>query len=210
MLKKLFFIFFIRPLVILATGVHVLNREKLPQTGSFIIAANHNSHLDTFVLLSLFSPNVATRVRPVAAADYFTKNRFLSWFVKSVIGTIFINRVPKKSKTHPLQEVKDALDNNQIVIIFPEGSRGEPEKLKEFKNGISHLAKLKPNVPIVPIFLYGAGKSLPKGESVLVPFIIDVNIGEQIFMQENESITDFTLRVENAIKNLNPQNKEKL
>lgn len=200
MLKRAFFTLFIRPIVILVAGVHVINRENLPEKSPFIIVANHNSHLDTFVLLSLFPSCKIKHVRPVAAADYFTKNRFLSWFTRTCIGTIFINRVPKKSQNHPLHEVQNALLENQIVIIFPEGSRGEPEELKPFKNGISHLAKMVPDIPIVPIFLSGAGKSLPKGEALFVPFIIDINIGEELFIGENESTSEFTKRVEKSVK----------
>lgn len=202
MLKRLFFLIFIRPIVILIAGIHIIDRENLPKNAPFIIAANHNSHLDTFVLLSLFPSNMVEKVRPVAAADYFTKNRFLSWFTRTCIGTIFINRIPKKSKNHPLYEVQNALKNNEVVIIFPEGSRGEPEEFKPFKNGISHLSKLMPNIPVVPIFLHGAGKSLPKGEALFVPFIIDVVVGEKLFINEDEPISDFTQRVEDSIKNL--------
>ncbi len=201
MLKKIFFALFIRPIVLLVSGVCVKNRENLPLKGPCIIAANHNSHLDTMVLMSLFPLSYINHVRPVAAADYFFKNRFFSWFSREVIGIIPIKRRPKKSDGHPLLEVQNALKNGEIVIIFPEGSRGEPEEMIHFKSGISHLAKDFPDVPIVPIYIHGAGKSLPKGEALFVPFIIDVVISKSIYY-DNESNQEFATRLETEIKKL--------
>jgi len=201
MLKQLFFLFLIRPIVMIISGVHIRNKQNLPLDGPCIIVANHNSHMDTMVLMSIFPLAKIKKIRPVAAADYFLKNKFVAWFSLNVIGIIPLSRKPKKSEGHPFAKVEEALDQGDIVIVFPEGSRGEHETLKPFKTGIAHLASSCKGIPIVPIYMHGAGKCLPKGEALFVPFIIDVSVSKPVYY-ENESNKDFTLKIENIIKSL--------
>ena len=73
-------------------------------------------------------------------------------------------------------------------------------KLDKFKTGIAHLAKRCPEVPIVPVFLHGFGKALPKGEALLVPFFCDIFLGEKIFWTGNKS--SFMDKLEGSMLNL--------
>ena len=202
MLKQVFFLFFIRPMILLIAGIYVKGKENLPTEGPYIMIANHNSHLDTFVLMSLFSSTKIKKIRPVAAADYFLKNKWFRWFFLIVIGVIPISRQPKKTSIHPFSKVEAALNQGEIIIIFPEGSRGEMDEISSFQTGIAHLAKRFPDIPIIPVYLQGTGKCLPKGESLFVPFIIDVHISGAQKLRENESNKNFTIRLENKIKSL--------
>jgi 1-acyl-sn-glycerol-3-phosphate acyltransferase len=201
MLKQIFFFLFVRPVILLISGVYLRGENRLPKEGPCIIAANHNSHIDTMVLMSLFPLSTIKRVRPIAAADYFLKNRFFAWFSLTLIGIIPLNRRLKKSEGHPFAAVEEALKQGDIVIVFPEGSRGEAEKMIPFKTGISHLAESFKEVPVVPVFIHGAGKCLPKGEALFVPFVIDVSVAESIY-HEGESHKEFTSKLENSIKSL--------
>ena len=186
LLQFMFFLLLVRPLVYVILGLNVRHWHRLPADGPAIIVANHNSHLDTLVLMALMPMRTLAKLRPVAAADYFLRNRLLAWFATRVIGIIPVGR--KGARGNPLSGCFEALRANDILILFPEGTRGEPEKTHvEFKQGVRIIARKFPDTPVYPIFLHGLGKSLPKGEAILVPHFCDVFVGEPLSYDAEQS-----------------------
>lgn len=181
-LRFFFFVVIIRPIVWLIIGLNFRNRVQLPETGPAIIVANHNSHLDTIVLMSLMPIKLLDKIQPVAAADYFLANPIKAWFAKNIIGILPISRQQRDvDHKDPITLCSEALDAGKILIFFPEGSRGAPEKMKQLKFGIANLAGLRPDIAIHPIFMHGLGKSLPKGDVLLVPYFCDIAFGNPMY-----------------------------
>ena len=197
--RAAFFLGVVRPLVALVLGVNLRHGERLPSQGPAILLANHNSHLDALTLMALLPHRLLPRIRPVAALDYFLKTRWLAWLATRIIGIIPLDRRPKPG-TDPLAEPDAALARGDILILFPEGSRGEPERLQSFKTGIAHLAKRWPEVPVIPVFLHGLGKALPKDAFLLVPFFVDVFVGKPVPWTGERA--DFMARLEAAMRTL--------
>ncbi|MBX2860402.1 MAG: 1-acyl-sn-glycerol-3-phosphate acyltransferase [Vampirovibrio sp.] len=204
-LRILFFIFFIKPLLLVLVGLNVFGRQHLPSK-PFILVANHNSHLDALALMNLFPLHRIAKIRPVAAQDYFTTSPILNWFSTVLMNILPIPRKGITKTNNPLTKMSDALDQGYSLIVFPEGSRGEPEVMESFRSGVGHLIQKHPNIPVVPVYMRGMGRSLPRGELILIPFFCDIVIGKpQHFTGERPGIVQ---SVEAAVKKLEEEHSQ--
>ena len=185
LLRHAFFILFVRPAIWLILGLRVRDRQNLPNQGPAIIAANHNSHLDTVVLMILLPINRLHLVHPAAGADYWHANPWIKWFADHIIGVVPVYRNRGETTGDPLQACYDALDEGKILLFFPEGTRGKPEQIGRIKHGLTLLGQRFPDVPIIPVYMHGMGKSWPRGASSILPFICDVFIGRAITYQQS-------------------------
>jgi 1-acyl-sn-glycerol-3-phosphate acyltransferase len=197
------------PVVRLWLGLTVRNRDRLPLRGPAIIAANHNSHLDICTLLTLFPLAQAPQIRPAAAADYFMKAGAMSWVARNLVGIIPVVRngaPPANDGTwvDPLEGCYEALAAGNILIIFPEGTRGEPGEMQTLKSGISFLAKRFPDAPVVPLYMDGLGKAMPKGTWIPLPFFVDINVGMPLSWRDDaeEDKTVFMARLTERFQHL--------
>ena len=173
-----------KPIARFFTGADLVGREHLPKTGPAIIAANHNSHVDTLLLLTIFPAKTLPLVRPVAAADYFLRDPVIGWFSKTVIGIVPVNRKAMKAGDDVLAPAREALAQGAIVIIFPEGTRGDSfDEMAALKGGVARLAEAFPQAPVTPVWLQGAGRVLPKGAFIPVPMCCTVGAGPAIRWQ---------------------------
>lgn len=179
LLRTLFTLCAVWPVIWLWLGLRVRHRERLPTHGPAIIVANHNSHMDVFALLSLFSLRRQGQVHPVAAADYFLRNKWMAWFALNILNIIPVMR--KGGDANPLARCEQALREGKTLILFPEGTRGEPGKLAPLKSGLWHLSQRFPEVPIIPVWLTGTERVMAKGNRIPLPLFIDVSIGGAMY-----------------------------
>jgi 1-acyl-sn-glycerol-3-phosphate acyltransferase len=165
----------------LIIGVKYFNRTALLKHKKMIIVSNHNSHLDTMALMSALSFSRIASTLPVAAGDYFGKSKISSFCTRFFVNALLVPRTVAPGEANAIRLMVDELDKGKSLIIFPEGTRGEPDKMQSFKRGIGLLLKKRKDVPYIPVFMKGLGSVLPKGRFLLVPFESDIYIGEPCF-----------------------------
>ncbi len=180
MIRYLLHVLIIRPFVWGVLGLDVHHRERLSGPAPAVIVANHNSHLDTLVLMSLFPLSTLKKIRPVAAQDYFDEGGLFRRLAAGFLGVIYLDRRCRPSGGNPLAACEKALADGHTLVVFPEGTRGRPESPGRFYPGVSHLARRHPEVPFIPVYLHGCGKTLPKGAMIPVPFICEIGIGTPV------------------------------
>jgi 1-acyl-sn-glycerol-3-phosphate acyltransferase len=179
-LRRAVIVLIARPIARVFTGADIVGREKLPLKGPAILVANHSSHVDTVLLLTIYPSKALDRVRPAAAADYFLKGRLMSWFSRNILAIVPVERNRAGTGEDVLAPAREALAAGDIVLIFPEGTRGDGEELTQLKSGVARLAAAFPAAPVTPVWLQGAGRVLPKGAHVPVPLNCTVLVGDAV------------------------------
>ena len=187
MIRKTFH-YFLRLFVHFYLGKNISGEVLLIKNGPAIIVANHNSHVDAIVLLSIFNCTEIMSVTVVGAVDYFFKNKVFAWVSRNILGMIPLGR--QKVSSDIFFEIHNSLDQNKIVIMFPEGSRGEPGKFGSVKKGIGRISEKYPLVPIYPIKLTRTGESMPKGQFIPIPFIINMEIKNKFFYTTRDEVIE--------------------
>jgi len=140
----------------------IVGRQNLPADRSFILVANHASHLDTPCLLSALPFRRLHRTFPVAASEYFCVNPLSSFLAKLIVNVLPFDR--QFSCWHSLSVCAQLLQEKPgtILILFPEGTRTDGFEPAEFKPGVALLAAGR-DIPVVPCHLAGTHAALPKG-----------------------------------------------
>ena len=157
----------LRPLVKLLFGANTVGKAHFHGLDNFIVIANHNSHLDTLLLFHIIPPGKIASTHILAALDYFKKPRLLYLLVNYFLQPVWVDR--KSHKGSAIRQLQLLLDKGHSVILYPEGTRGEDDKLADFHKGIGLLAKNNPSIPIIPVYLKGPEKVLPKRTSIPLP-----------------------------------------
>lgn len=154
----------------------VLGRENLPLDRSFVMAANHASHLDALCLLSALPLGKLHCTFPAAAKDYFFTNT-----PRTLAAAILVNALPFDRRLNPRQSLslcRQVLEGSgNILILFPEGTRSPTGEVGEFKAGVG-LLLAGTNIPVVPCFLQGTQAAWPKGKWCPRPRRVRIVIGQ--------------------------------
>ena len=195
--------------------LRVFGRENIPDS-SFIFCSNHNSHMDV-ALLAVAAKKDFNHFGMLAARDYWFDNSLKRVAVNTIMNLIPVDRKSSEEKKLSIKESEFLcsafMDYGQRnLILFPEGTRGEPGKMLPFKKGAATFS-LNLDKPILPAVIHGSHKIWPRGKVFFgLPTKINVYILEPIYPRSflkslnssddeiNEAIQKITLTLEQNIK----------
>ena len=177
-----------------------------PDTHQRVYFANHASMGDFILLWTVLPAHIRRTTRPVAGADYWLKSKLRSFVGADVFNAVLIDRNKDTHTKDPVAIMVEALDNDDSLILFPEGTRNTTDaRLLPFKTGLYHLAKARPDVDLVPVWIENLRRVLPKGEIVPIPFICTVTFGAPIRIGLDEGKQGFLKRAESEMLALAPE-----
>jgi 1-acyl-sn-glycerol-3-phosphate acyltransferase len=155
----------------------VINRESVLNNWPCIITPNHSSHMDTMAVFSSMPLNLVNRIFAVAAMDYFYRNSFVAFGSRLIANVIPLDRtgVEKDGLRLSLNKLKQ----NCTVLIFPEGTRSVTGDMGQFKKGAIILSR-EAHLPIIPTYISGTLKSMPKSVKFPRPVKIGILYGKPL------------------------------
>lgn len=172
-----------------------------------IYYANHSSHGDFVLVWASLPPALRARTRPVAGADYWLKGRLRRFIGQDVFRAVLINRDASQQSENPVDRMIATLDQGDSLIVFPEGTRNIAEGLLPFKSGIYHIARQRPAIDLVPVWIANLNRVMPKGEVLPLPLLCTVTFGAPMHITADEAKTDFLARARDALLNLAPRDE---
>lgn len=186
----------IRVLAQLVTGVRAIFTAGPLTDQPTIYFANHRSHGDFVLIWSVMPTDLRQRLRPVAGEDYWLRSRLTRFIGLDVFNAVLVPRGGASTRDiNPLEAPSAALAAGESIIFFPEGTRnttdGEP---LPFKSGLYHLALQHPDCNIVPVWVEGLHRVLPKGAWLPVPVACEIVFGAPLTLETGESKIDFLTR----------------
>jgi 1-acyl-sn-glycerol-3-phosphate acyltransferase len=189
----------------IASGPSVRFVGEPPGKRQCIFFANHGSHLDVVVLWAVLPGAMRAKTRPVAAKDYWEQTRLRTYFATKVFRAVLVDREGQSLRQlrNQLDQLVGVLDAGDSLLIFPEGTRGSRGKaMGEFKSGLDYLARQRPEVDLVPVYLHNLDRIMPKGEFLPVPQLSCITFGAPLHHQPGEKKEAFLARSRAAVADL--------
>ena len=145
-------------------------RERVPD-GPVVLAPVHRSNIDTPLVAA-----VTTRRLRYMGKEAVWKYRWSNWFFTTLGGVPVKRGVADRAA---LRRCVELLEEGEVVVIFPEGTRQSGPLVQPLFEGAAYLA-CRTGAPIVPIGIGGSERAMPKGAKMLRPVKVHLVVGEPL------------------------------
>ncbi len=166
------------PLLRLVFRPRIEGLENVPSSGPAIVAGNHLSFADHFLMPAMLK----RRITFLAKAEYFTgpglKGRLTAAFFHSA-GQIPVDRSGKDAGQAAIREGLGVLSKDELLGIYPEGTRSHDGRLYKGKVGVAVMA-LKAGVPVIPCAMIGTFEAQPPGRKIPKIHPVSIRFGEPL------------------------------
>jgi 1-acyl-sn-glycerol-3-phosphate acyltransferase len=149
----------------------VVGREHVPATGAAILAPVHRSFADFG-----FAAFCTERKLFFMTKDEMWNNKWLGKLLLTV-GAFPVHR--ESADREALQRAEEVLRKDELLVLFPEGTRREGRAIEDLMEGAAFLSA-RTGAPIVPIGIGGSDLAMPKGSAIPKPYTIQIVIGPPI------------------------------
>ena len=166
------------PLLRLLFRPRIEGLEHIPEDGGAIVAGNHLSFSDHFLMPAILK----RRITFLAKAEYFTgpglKGRLTAFFFRSA-GQIPVDRSGKEAGQAAIREGMGVLAKDELLGIYPEGTRSHDGRLYKGKVGVAVMA-IRAQVPVVPCAMVGTFEIQPPGQTIPSIRRVTIRFGEPL------------------------------
>ncbi len=187
-----------RPITHLLADPKVDGLDRLEQLNEPVIfAANHASHIDTPLLLSVLPDRWRHRTVVAAGADYFFDRRWKAAFFAFTINAIPVERLRVNRRSAEL--AASVLDDGWSLLIFPEGGRTPDGWGQTHRPGAAWMA-VRTGRTVVPVYVEGTRQVLPRHGNRLRPASTRVSFGHPLRPEPGMDARDLAARIESTLE----------
>lgn len=204
----------ILPIARLFAWAQVRGLENLDHiSGPVVFAANHQSHMDVPVILSVLPGSWRARIAPAMAKEFFKAHFFPEGFSRRQVFTnrlnyylaaFFFNTFPLPQREagarQTLRYIGEVTGAGYSVLIFPEGVRTDTGEIKPFRGGIGMIGS-RLGLPVVPVRLEGIDRVLHTSWKMAKPGRVSVTFGRPMRLT-GDNYAELAEQVEQAVRDL--------
>jgi 1-acyl-sn-glycerol-3-phosphate acyltransferase len=186
-----------RPLAHLVASPEVRGAELLALVEApAIFVANHASHVDTPLLLSVLPRRFRYKTVVAAAADHFFDRRWKAHLWALGLGAVPIER--HRVNRQSAETAAGLLEDGWSLVIFPEGGRSPDGWFQPFRGGAAYLAR-RTGRPVVPVHIDGTARILSKDATRLRRHHTRITFSTAMAPAASEDARRFGARIETAL-----------